>query len=41
MFPDAQTVVVGFVGIKNSGALLTGLFLEGDLGFTVVRVTES
>lgn len=40
MFPDAQTVVVGYVGIGNSSALLTGLFLEGTLGFTVVRLTD-
>ena len=41
MFPDAQTVVIGFVTISNSSALLNGLFLEGDLGFTVIRLTKS
>jgi hypothetical protein len=40
MFPDAQTLVVGFVTTSNSSALLNGLFLEGDLGFTVVRLTK-
>lgn len=41
MFPDPQTVVIGFVGISNSDVLLSGLFLEGDLGFTVIRLTKS
>lgn len=41
MFPDPQTVVVGFVSVTNSGALLSGLFLEGTLGFTVIRLTMS
>ncbi|WP_319446138.1 MULTISPECIES: DEAD/DEAH box helicase [unclassified Mycobacterium] len=40
MFPDTRTVIVGYVGIGNSSALLSGLFLEGALGFTVVRLTE-
>ncbi|MDV7288335.1 hypothetical protein ABFW14_21480, partial [Mycolicibacterium fortuitum] len=39
MFPDADTVVVGYVSIGNSDALLNGLFLQGDLGFTVIRLT--
>jgi putative transposase len=37
---DEQTVVVGFIAIGNSAALLDGLFLEGSLGFTVVRLTQ-
>ena len=41
MFPDAQTVVIGFVTISNSSALLNGLFLEGDLGFTGIPLTKS
>lgn len=40
MFPDPQTAVVGFIAIGNSAALLDGLFLEGSLGFTVVRLTQ-
>ncbi len=41
MSPDDQTVVVGFIAIGNSAALLDGLFLEGSLGFTVVRLTQN
>lgn len=40
MFPDPHTAVVGFIAIGNSAALLDGLFLEGSLGFTVVRLTQ-
>ncbi|OHU64925.1 hypothetical protein BKG85_04750 [Mycobacteroides chelonae] len=38
MYPDAQTAVIGYVAIGNSDALLDGLFLQGSLGFTVIRL---
>lgn len=38
MYPDAKTVVIGYVDIGNSDALLDGLFLQGTLGFSAIRV---
>lgn len=38
--PGSSAAVVTYVRVRNSPALLDGMFLEPELGFTVVRFTE-